>query len=98
MRGRIVKRERQRAPGYMIARCVRLLAWAAMAGGGVRQRYPRCSSDWLQMRCFGGDNVEEGPRIAWKAEWKRRSGGAGQRILGRAGRAGGILSYTMTRS
>lgn len=50
-----------------------LLAWAAMVRGGVRQRWRRCSSDWLRANVFGAYTVAEGMRIAWKTvRWERR--------------------------
>lgn len=55
-----------------------LLAWAAMVRGGVRQRWRRCSSDWLRANVVGAYTVAEGMRIAWKtARWERRRRRAG---------------------
>lgn len=93
-----MKRERQRALGY-IARFGSLLAWAAMAGGGVRQRCPQYGSDWLWRSGFAGYSEDEGPRIAWKGRWKKKRSGVEERLeSSRVGRATNLDErYLITR-
>jgi hypothetical protein len=44
-----------------------------MVRGGVRQRWRRCSSDWLRAEVFEAYADAECMRIAWKiVRWMRR--------------------------
>jgi hypothetical protein len=61
-----------------------------MVRGGVRQRWRRCSSDWLRADVFEAYADAEGMRIAWKiVRWMRRKMGVRKRAE--------LAHYTYTR-
>jgi hypothetical protein len=61
-----------------------------MVRGGVRQRWRRCSSDWLRADVFEAYADAEGMRIAWKiVRWMRRKTGVRKRAE--------LAHYTCTR-